>query len=180
MTISTGKTQAEKDQYEFNLRNQITLWGPEANIRDYAGKQWSGIMSSYYYNRWLSFYDEMVSSDRDKRPFDNKRFLKDVNERIDPDFVYNLNNITYPVKPIHDTVEVARSIYKNWGPYFLIEEVVHGSQDRKFLEMENSLTEEQLPYGARFEVINPLHLFVEKVQEVDSVMKPMLTSCAMG
>lgn len=28
--------------YEYNARNQITLWGPNGEIIDYANKQWSG------------------------------------------------------------------------------------------------------------------------------------------
>ena len=34
--------EEDKKNYEFNARNQITLWGPEGEILDYAGKQWSG------------------------------------------------------------------------------------------------------------------------------------------
>lgn len=32
----------EKKQFEYNARNQITLWGPQGQIMDYANKQWSG------------------------------------------------------------------------------------------------------------------------------------------
>lgn len=28
--------------YEYNARNQITLWGPYGEIMNYAIKQWSG------------------------------------------------------------------------------------------------------------------------------------------
>ena len=28
--------------FEYNARNQITLWGPNGEIKDYANKQWSG------------------------------------------------------------------------------------------------------------------------------------------
>jgi alpha-N-acetylglucosaminidase len=37
--IETATTEAEKLQYEFNMRNQITLWGPKGQILDYATKQ---------------------------------------------------------------------------------------------------------------------------------------------
>ena len=30
-------TEEEKLNYEFNARNQITLWGPDGQILDYAG-----------------------------------------------------------------------------------------------------------------------------------------------
>ena len=32
-------TAQEKRNYEFNARNQITLWGPDGQILDYAGNQ---------------------------------------------------------------------------------------------------------------------------------------------
>ncbi|GFF94021.1 alpha-N-acetylglucosaminidase [Aspergillus udagawae] len=41
--------------YEYNARNQITLWGPMGEVSDYASKQWSGLVSSYYVPRWQIF-----------------------------------------------------------------------------------------------------------------------------
>lgn len=41
--------------YKYNARNQITLWGPNGEISDYASKQWSGLVSSYYGPRWRKF-----------------------------------------------------------------------------------------------------------------------------
>ena len=42
----------EKLLYEYNARNQITLWGPDGQIVDYANKQWAGKvqMSDIYKN----------------------------------------------------------------------------------------------------------------------------------
>ena len=36
----------EKQLYEYNARNQITLWGPHGEIVDYANKQWAGMFIS--------------------------------------------------------------------------------------------------------------------------------------
>ncbi|KAG1689557.1 Alpha-N-acetylglucosaminidase [Nymphon striatum] len=33
----------EQDFYEMNAKNQISLWGPDGQIMDYAVKQWSGV-----------------------------------------------------------------------------------------------------------------------------------------
>ena len=41
--------------YEYNARNQITLWGPTGQISDYASKDWSGLVSTYYKPRWQIF-----------------------------------------------------------------------------------------------------------------------------
>lgn len=40
---------------EYNARNQITLWGPEGQISDYASKSWAGLVSTYYAPRWEMF-----------------------------------------------------------------------------------------------------------------------------
>lgn len=42
-----------------NARMQITYWGPEdpsTRIRDYANKEWNGLLSDYYLPRWQAFY----------------------------------------------------------------------------------------------------------------------------
>ncbi|KAJ5633385.1 hypothetical protein N7490_009724 [Penicillium lividum] len=48
-----NKTLAEF--YEYDARNQITLWGPRGELTDYASKQWSGLVRSYYLPRWQMF-----------------------------------------------------------------------------------------------------------------------------
>uniref|UniRef100_A0A093V078 Alpha-N-acetylglucosaminidase n=1 Tax=Talaromyces marneffei PM1 TaxID=1077442 RepID=A0A093V078_TALMA len=48
--------------YEYNARNQITLWGPNGEISDYASKQWAGLISSYYVPRWQILVDYLQST----------------------------------------------------------------------------------------------------------------------
>ncbi|UDD65982.1 hypothetical protein AFCA_013143 [Aspergillus flavus] len=52
-----GNTTETKDFFEYNARNQITLWGPTGEISDYASKAWAGLISSYYKPRWSIFVD---------------------------------------------------------------------------------------------------------------------------
>lgn len=52
-----GNTPAEKDQYEWNARVQITTWGnrtcaDKGGLRDYAHKEWQGLLKDFYYPRW--------------------------------------------------------------------------------------------------------------------------------
>jgi alpha-N-acetylglucosaminidase len=50
---ATAKTPAEAASRDFNYRNQITLWGPNGEIADYAAKNgWSGLVGDYYGGRW--------------------------------------------------------------------------------------------------------------------------------
>ena len=58
---SLGTTEAEKDLYEWNARVQITTWGnrtcaDDGGLRDYAHKEWQGILKDFYYMRWAAYF----------------------------------------------------------------------------------------------------------------------------
>ncbi|KIJ41527.1 glycoside hydrolase family 89 protein, partial [Sphaerobolus stellatus SS14] len=40
---------------EYSARNQATLWGPTRQINDYASKQGTRLMETYYLLRWQLF-----------------------------------------------------------------------------------------------------------------------------
>ena len=48
---------SEAGFFEYNARDQITLWGPTGQIEDYASKQWAGLIDPYYTGRWTMFVD---------------------------------------------------------------------------------------------------------------------------
>ncbi len=54
-----GHTDEEKALYEWNARNQITLWGYEdlSILFDYAWKEWAGLISDFYMKRWEDFFN---------------------------------------------------------------------------------------------------------------------------
>jgi alpha-N-acetylglucosaminidase len=57
-----GHTQEEKDLCEKNARTLITYWGPDdpANLaRDYAYKEWSGLLEDFYLPRWEMFVEDL-------------------------------------------------------------------------------------------------------------------------
>jgi len=60
---SSNSSSPTADFYEYNARNQITLWGPDGEITDYASKSWGGLVKGYYLPRWEIFlqYLEEVS-----------------------------------------------------------------------------------------------------------------------
>jgi alpha-N-acetylglucosaminidase len=64
--ISAARSLASNDSlanfYEYNARNQITLWGPAGQINDYASKSWGGLVSSYYVPRWEIFVDYLAET----------------------------------------------------------------------------------------------------------------------
>ena len=59
-----GTTDAEKDLNEWNARTQITTWrnrvcADDGGLRDYAHKEWNGILKDFYYKRWAAYFDSL-------------------------------------------------------------------------------------------------------------------------
>ncbi|RPD65623.1 alpha-N-acetylglucosaminidase [Lentinus tigrinus ALCF2SS1-6] len=58
-----GKNKKAYGAYlEYNARNQITLWGPDGEINDYASKAWAGLVGTYYRPRWAAFVDYLAET----------------------------------------------------------------------------------------------------------------------
>ncbi len=63
---SLGTTVEEKDLYEWNARVQVTTWGnrtaaDQGGLRDYAHKEWNGLLKDFYYNRWKIWIEQQKS-----------------------------------------------------------------------------------------------------------------------
>ena len=59
-----GVKESEKDLYEWNARVQITTWGnlecaDEGGLRDYANKEWNGLLKDFYYPRWEIYFNAL-------------------------------------------------------------------------------------------------------------------------
>ena len=65
-----GQTDAERARLEWNARRVLTLWGKTPALRDYAWKEWSGMLSGFYAKRWELFFQRQLESLQANRPFD--------------------------------------------------------------------------------------------------------------
>lgn len=92
-----GLNDAERKQYELNARNQITLWGPNGQIIDYATKQWSGIVKDYYVPRWTLFFEQLRSCLQHITSFNQTKFQEDVFQQVELPF--NVDSKVYPTQP---------------------------------------------------------------------------------
>ena len=64
--INAGATPEEKKLYEWNARVQITTWGNRycadtGGLRDYAHKEWQGLLKDFYYVRWKAYFDALAA-----------------------------------------------------------------------------------------------------------------------
>lgn len=73
-----GQTIAEKDLYEQNARNLITLWGDAKNrLHEYSNRQWSGLMNDFYKPRWEQFFQQVK---KDWGHFDQSVFDENIKQ----------------------------------------------------------------------------------------------------
>jgi len=102
-----GHTEAERALCEKNGRMQITYWGPDdptTDARDYASKQWSGLLRDFYLPRWEMFIRELQKPSGTMPPnVDSFEFEKTWTERQNE----------YPAAPGGDPVATAIAIFKN-------------------------------------------------------------------
>ncbi len=112
-----GATSQDSALYEYNARNQITLWGDKGQILDYAAKQWNGLVKDYYKPRWNLFFNHLYKCSMTGKPFDQAAFDKDFMDNVGTPFTMARNK--YPDKGSCDSVEIATDIYKRWRPKFV-------------------------------------------------------------
>ena len=63
--IASGATPDEQKLYEWNARVQITTWGNRycadtGGLRDYAHKEWQGLLKDFYYPRWETYFNALA------------------------------------------------------------------------------------------------------------------------
>lgn len=115
---SLATDQFERQNYEYNARNQITIWGPTGQVYDYAMKQWAGMVSDYCLPRWNYFFDMLRGSFHSNRVFNETECQREIFKNIEEPFVNS--NKPYATTVSGDTVRVAREIYEKWKQ-FLVE-----------------------------------------------------------
>lgn len=59
-----------KDYYEMNARRLVTTWGGDLN--DYSCRNWSGLMGSYYFQRWYAYYNYLLELNSRRGDYDHK------------------------------------------------------------------------------------------------------------
>ena len=71
---ANGITTQEKDLYEFNARDQITLWGKkDCPLHEYSNRQWAGLIKGFYKPRWVAYFAALNKSLATGKEFDAKR-----------------------------------------------------------------------------------------------------------
>lgn len=108
-----GTTPEEMDQYEWNARTQITTWGPRecadaGKLRDYAHKEWNGILRDFYRPRWEAFFEVLRNT-----PYGTYKFELPQIDFYAMEEPWTLAHNAYPTEPQADCIDTARSVFAN-------------------------------------------------------------------
>lgn len=110
---SCATNQLEEQMYEYNARNQITTWGPNAEIVDYAHKQWSGIVRDYCLARWQILFAELeLSITKKNGKFSDSKCRKKIFKQVEEPFTVAHNE--YITEAQGDTIDISQRILNKW------------------------------------------------------------------
>ena len=108
-----GTTPEEKDLYEWNARVQITTWGNrvcanDGGLRDYAHKEWNGLLKDFYYKRWAAYWQTLQDV------LDGKPMVElDYYAMEEP---WTLAHNPYASQPEGDCVSIAKEVFNEVFP----------------------------------------------------------------
>ena len=104
-----GSTAAEKVALERDARAIISIWSEKACgvLRDYANREWQGMMSNYYQPRWERYFAELAGTVDSGNP-PNIDWCASGSQWVS-------QTTTFPTKPTGDTYQVAKRIAEELG-----------------------------------------------------------------
>jgi alpha-N-acetylglucosaminidase len=112
-----GDTPADAEVYVANAKAQVTVWGGEGNLNDYASKAWQGLYRGFYLPRWSRFLDALKTAGTG--PFDEAAVTRDgiAWERawVAADTVYRRERPTDPVGGVKALIARLDQARKNPG-----------------------------------------------------------------
>jgi len=108
-----GTNEYEKLQFERNAKTLITLWSDkDANLHEYACKQWAGMIKSFYKLRWEQFFKYAVSCLKENKTFDEKWFDDEMKEW---EWAWVNNQEKFTEIPSGNAVEIANNLFKKYS-----------------------------------------------------------------
>lgn len=113
---SWGRSTGALDEMAFNARSQVTVWGVVSDLDDYAAKAWSGLVRSYYGQRWKIFIDSLVDAKEQNIALDEDAMNKKIR-----DFEISWQYRGYKSETCdkkQDIRDVVRKLVKRWPDVF--------------------------------------------------------------
>jgi alpha-N-acetylglucosaminidase len=107
-----GYTTYEKDLYERNARDLVTLWG-DANspLHEYSCRQWSGLLNDFYKVRWEKFFTLLEGALHEGKEADLKNFDHTISQW---EWQWVNSHKSYPLQVTGSSVSQANIIYNKY------------------------------------------------------------------
>ncbi len=115
-----GTTPAERNLYEWNARNIITLWGEKCtegqndDLNLYAFKEWEGMFTGYFLPRWQAFFKALNAALASGAPFDRKPFAA---ASCEWEKAWSHGHGSFPAHPSGDALEVSRALFRKYRAF---------------------------------------------------------------
>eukprot|EP01064_Diplonema_japonicum_P009889 TRINITY_DN17307_c0_g2_i1.p1 TRINITY_DN17307_c0_g2~~TRINITY_DN17307_c0_g2_i1.p1 ORF type:complete len:722 (+),score=146.96 TRINITY_DN17307_c0_g2_i1:36-2201(+) len=106
-----GKAKGNPAYYDWNARNQVTLWGPKGEITDYASKQWSGLVKDYYKPRWELYLSTCAQASASGSPFPASTYSTQARALEE---AWQHGTQKYPTQPTGNPVTIATGIVNKY------------------------------------------------------------------
>ena len=112
-----GSNENEKNLYELNARNLITLWGDkESELSEYSNRQWAGLIKDYYTPRWVAYFSYMRDKITNGARMETDDFDKNI-KNWEWQWV-NSSDQKYSDKPIGDPIKISNQLFKKYQSKF--------------------------------------------------------------
>ncbi len=107
-----GTTEEERRHYEWNARNQVTLWGAaDSTLHDYASKQWAGLTRDFYRGRWERFITTLDRCLEKGEALKMPAFDREIRTWEEQ---WTHGTELYAAKPVGDSLAVARRLFDKY------------------------------------------------------------------
>lgn len=110
-----GATEAEKNLMELGARRQLTIWGHTDILRDYARKEWAGLLKNFYVTRWQQYVAAGRAALTAGQPFDPVAFERTL---LEWERVWIAAHEPHAVTPQGDAVAISRRLIARYGEPF--------------------------------------------------------------
>jgi alpha-N-acetylglucosaminidase len=107
-----GTNEKEKNLYELNAKDIITLWGDkDCPLKEYACRQWSGLLNDFYKPRWQQFFTKVEDAIISKREIDMNAFTTQIKNW---EWKWVTQRKDYPLVTSGNPVDVSKEFYRKY------------------------------------------------------------------
>lgn len=115
-----GSNEEQKNRLELGARRQVTIWGHTDLLRDYARKEWAGLLRGFYVPRWRRYLEAGKTALERGKPLDAVAFERDL---LEWEMQWIAGHESYNDNPSGDPVAVSRRLIASYGVTYQPKEV---------------------------------------------------------